>query len=266
MAVHSDPVDRVRGILLGLAAGDRNGGPIRLAVRLAESLVELESFNEEDIFRRYLEWWKHGAFDTGPTAGAILALVASGVGHDVAVRQVHKQSGERTAGCNPAHRSAPLAMAGFIQEDRLADCAITEARLTHWDSTAGDVAAASVTICRALVNGRSWQESLKIGEDGRVSETRDAFSPTDPDSLSVSGYAPEALRAALYFVGSESTFSEALGACIDFAGPANYSPVLVGALAGARWGSSQILSSHLSHCSILERVEHAADFLASSRK
>ncbi len=32
--------DRAEGILLGLAAGDRNGGPIRMAVRLAESLGE----------------------------------------------------------------------------------------------------------------------------------------------------------------------------------------------------------------------------------
>src|SRR5262245_11108043 len=33
--------DRCRGVLLGLAAGDRNGGPICMAVRLAESLLEL---------------------------------------------------------------------------------------------------------------------------------------------------------------------------------------------------------------------------------
>lgn len=33
--------DRCRGVLRGLAAGDRNGGPIRMAVRLGESLREL---------------------------------------------------------------------------------------------------------------------------------------------------------------------------------------------------------------------------------
>jgi ADP-ribosylglycohydrolase len=49
--------DRVRGILIGLAAGDRNGGPIRMAVHLAESLAEKGRFDAEDVFGRYLAWW-----------------------------------------------------------------------------------------------------------------------------------------------------------------------------------------------------------------
>src|SRR5262249_9550267 len=36
--------DRCRGVLVGLAAGDRIGGPIRLAVRLAESLLACGGF------------------------------------------------------------------------------------------------------------------------------------------------------------------------------------------------------------------------------
>jgi hypothetical protein len=53
--------DRCRGVLLGLAAGDRNGGPIRMAVRLAESLLELGRFDPADIVTRYLRWWRQGA-------------------------------------------------------------------------------------------------------------------------------------------------------------------------------------------------------------
>ena len=52
--------DRCRGVLLGLAAGDRNGGPIRMAVRLAESLLELGRFDPQDIVGRYLRWWRQG--------------------------------------------------------------------------------------------------------------------------------------------------------------------------------------------------------------
>ena len=40
--------DRCRGVLLGLAAGDHNGGPIRLAVRLAESLHQRGTFDPAD--------------------------------------------------------------------------------------------------------------------------------------------------------------------------------------------------------------------------
>ena len=65
----SETRDRIRGVLLGLAAGDRNGGPIRMAVRLAESLSERRRFDPEDILSRYLAWWRDGAFDTGTDDG-----------------------------------------------------------------------------------------------------------------------------------------------------------------------------------------------------
>jgi predicted PhzF superfamily epimerase YddE/YHI9 len=56
--------DRCRAVLLGQAAGDRIGGPIRLAVRLAESLIACVSFNLQDILERYVRRWREGAFDS----------------------------------------------------------------------------------------------------------------------------------------------------------------------------------------------------------
>jgi ADP-ribosylglycohydrolase len=97
--------DRCRGVLLGLAAGDRNGGPIRMAVCLAESLRELGRFDPADIVNRYLRWWREGAFDTGPVSGRALELMAAGMSSSAASAQVHRESGGKTAGCNPAHRS-----------------------------------------------------------------------------------------------------------------------------------------------------------------
>jgi ADP-ribosylglycohydrolase len=58
--------DRCRGFLIGLAAGDRFGGPIRMAVRLAESLLDRDGFHPADILNRYLAWWltlTHEVFD-----------------------------------------------------------------------------------------------------------------------------------------------------------------------------------------------------------
>jgi ADP-ribosylglycohydrolase len=52
------------------------------------------------------------------------------------------QAGGMTAGCNPAHRCAPLAMAPFVPDEELAERALQEARLTHHHPLAGDVAAA----------------------------------------------------------------------------------------------------------------------------
>src|SRR5262249_43899836 len=132
---------RIRGVLIGLAAGDRNGGPIRMALRLAESLSDRQRFDPDDVLARYLAWWRDGAFDSGRTAATVLSLIEGGMEPAEAVKRVHDQSGGMTAGCNPAHRCAPLAMAMFVPDDELAGCALREARLTHQHPLAGDFAA-----------------------------------------------------------------------------------------------------------------------------
>jgi ADP-ribosylglycohydrolase len=245
--------DRCRGVLVGLAAGDRIGGPIRMALRLAESLVETGRFDAADVLGRYLAWRRQGALDTGPVSARALALVAAGVPVEDATAQVHRESGGMTAGCNPAHRSPPLAMCAAVADDDLAGCALAEARLTHHDPLAGEVAAAANKLCRALIRGAAWQDAVReagsfAGQEGPGSN---------------GGYAPDVLRAALFFVGTSARFAEALDRSLAFAGPSNYCPVLVGAVAGARWGASAIPPSALAHVDILPRVREAAEALAA---
>jgi hypothetical protein len=125
--------DRCQGVLVRLAAGDRNGGPIRMAVRLAESLLDYGNFDSAGILERYLCWYCEGVFDTGPVSERALELVAAGMPVAQATAQVHQEFGGRTAGCNPAHRSSPLSMLAALSDQDLAAHAMTEARLTHHD-------------------------------------------------------------------------------------------------------------------------------------
>ena len=82
--------DRCRGVLVGLAAADRIGGPIRMAVRMADSLVACGGFNASDILERYLCWWRDGAFDTGPVSGRALELISNGMPAHEVTEQVHR--------------------------------------------------------------------------------------------------------------------------------------------------------------------------------
>ena len=50
--------NRIKGIFFGLAAGGRIGGPLRMALQVAESLIHCNGFDVEDIAGRYLEWWR----------------------------------------------------------------------------------------------------------------------------------------------------------------------------------------------------------------
>ena len=255
--------DRVIGVLLGLAAGDRIGGPVRMALAVAESLRDRGTFDPKDIGARYIEWWRQGAFDTGPTAGRVLELGASGMALDDASIQVDAMEGGLTAGCNPAHRSAPLAMLAAIEDSRLPHAAKAEACLTHRHALAGDAAAAVVVLCRALIRGVSWTDALDLAAADRLAETRRAIGDRRAESLSRAGFAPDVLRAAIFFVHTSSSFSDALARSRDFAGASNYSPVLVGSIGGARWGRGAIAEAEVAHQSdVLPRLRSVAADLA----
>jgi len=224
-----------------------------MAVRLAEGLLECGGFDPSDILERYLRWWREGAFDTGPVSGRALALIASGMPPQEATLQVHREFGGKTAGCNPAHRSPPLAMLAAIADEDLVGCAMTEARLTHHDPLAGEVAGMVNKLCRSLIRGTAWDVALRQCE---------AFTGQEGPG-SNGGYAPDVFRAAVYFIGTSACFPEALERSLSFAGPANYCPVLVGAVGGARWGASAIPQQSLANVDILPRVRATAEALAA---
>ena len=154
-------------------------------------------------------------------------------------------------------------MLASLADDDLPGCAVAEARLTHQEVLAGDVAAAVTALCRALIRGAVWESAVQRSSERRKAQTSEALLSGQDGPGSNGGFAPEVLRAAVYFVGSSSSFSEALERSVVFAGPANYCPVLVGAIGGARWGSSAIPAPALAHVEILRRVETCAHGLAA---
>jgi ADP-ribosylglycohydrolase len=147
--------DRCRGVLIGLAAGDKIGGPIRMAVRLAESLVACGGCNPSDILERYLAWWREEAFDTGPVSDRAFALLTTGMPLQEATAQVHREFGGRTAGCNPAHRSPPLSMLAAIADEDLAALAMSEAE--KWLSSLPNIS------CGLPPPWPSWGEKQACG-------------------------------------------------------------------------------------------------------
>jgi ADP-ribosylglycohydrolase len=157
-------------------------------------------------------------------------------------------------------------MAAFLPEDQLPRIACQEAALTHLHPLAGDVSAATVVLCRALIRGIPWGEALAMAEADRNPETRQALREARASSGGKGGYAPEVLQSSVFFVTQSRDFREALFESLRFAGPANYCPVLVGPIAGARWGVDAInpeLLAHLRVPEILPRVEKTAAALAS---
>jgi ADP-ribosyl-[dinitrogen reductase] hydrolase len=259
-----ETLNRVKGILFGLAAGDKIGGPLRMALQTAESLVQCNGFDVDNVAGRYLAWWKQEGFDTGPTADKVFQRVSSGRSFDEAARQVHEEKKGYTAGCNPAHRAAPLAMCANLTDDDLANAATADSVLTHYHPLAGDVSAAVVSLCRALVCGREWSKALEMARQGRLPQTRAALTDSSESNLNTGGFAPDVLAAAVHFVGANSQFSAALRGALNFAGPANYCPVLAGSIGGARWGASSVDDDLISqNKGLMLRVMESAEILAA---
>ena len=256
--------DKIYGCLLGLAAGDRNGGPVRMALRLSRSLTERACFDAEDISQCYLDWWRNDAFDTGPTFASVYTRVDKGMPVAEAVLESHEECHGETAGCNPAHRCPPLALAGFLSDGQLESALIAEAQLSHLHQLAGEGSAFVGLLCRNLIQGESFIKALELAGRNRANAIKRSAAAFDQDSLKAGGYTPEAIAAGLYFVKTSSSFSEALQKALAFAGPANYCPVITGAVAGARWGQSSISSEQLTHCDLLMDVEAAANTLTAT--
>lgn len=260
-ADHEQRRDRAAGVLLGIAAGDQIGGPVRMALQLAASLLERRRFEVDDVRARYLAWYQERGFDTGPVAAQVFDRLLKGVPPGEAVREVDRVNGGYTAGCNPVHRTPPLAMAAFIPDDRLAACARADARITHFSPVAGAAASTAVTLCRALIAGQPWPDARAAAAAGAEGEIADALEEAKKPRRT--GYAPHVLGAAVHFAGAAADFQDALDQAFQFAGPANYCPVLTGALAGARWGSRGI-SSTLDNDAFTARLRATAWALAES--
>ena len=112
----------------------------------------------------------------------------------------------------------------------------------------------------ALIRGALFSEAISRSCSDRLPATVSAFQESDRAPASSGGFAPIVLHAAVYFVANSADFEDALNRSMEFAGPANYCPVLVGAIGGARWGSACILPERLHHCAdILPELTAMAD-------
>lgn len=256
--------EHVNGLLLGLVAGDKIGGPGQMALNLAESLQDVCNFDKQDIGLRYLHWWKEDGYDSGPIAANVFRLVNSGEIFEDAAAIIDEYSDGMTAGCNPVHRNTVLAMSKKIPNENLSDCAKEETRLTHRHNLAGEVASTACLLSRYLIEGISWNESLaKVTSESSI-EIQNAFNKSSGGEIYPDGYAPHVLSAAIYFVNNGLNFDDALQNSIEFASADNYCPVLVGSLAGARWGASSIDGKKwLTDVKNIERIKNVSQELSN---
>lgn len=267
------------GVLLGLACGDALGEPVEgwsadriaaehgtltdfvggrvppggltddteQALRVARSLAQREEFDPDDVSRRFVEWFEGGAVGIGGLTRRVLRRIANGEGWEPASRDVWKTSPEgRNAGNGSVMRCAPIAVAYADVPDELAAVSRVSSKLTHYDPRC-------VYGCEFLnrtIAGylRDDPEPLKTALSALPSEAPDelitAVEPVpdeiDAAALSPTGYVVDTLQAATYRALTADDAESAILDAVNGGGDTDTIGAVAGAIAGARFGASQL--------------------------
>lgn len=263
MSVADDIPDRATGALLGLAVGDAlgttlefsardthphhsemtGGGPFRLrpgewtddtamAVALAESLIARGGFDPDDLMRRFVSWWRTGAysctgtcFDIGITTRLALARFEQ-TGDPFA-----GDTSEDSAGNGSLMRVAPVALFCLHDPAAASRMARDQSRTTHGAPQAVEACDFFVQLLREAILGsgrgvlepRDWPGHATIRDVAAGS-----WRKKSRKQIRSSGYVIHTLEAALWSVERTTSFEEALVLAVNLADDA----YTVGAVTG----------------------------------
>jgi hypothetical protein len=286
-------LDQVKGILLGVAVGDKNHGPIHMALLLAESLHEKRKFEGQDVFDRFVDWYRKrdfGADDTGLIGKLVFqaAILDPNKDYSDIVKEVDLELEGQTAGVNGVHRSVALSMCKFISGEDLESLCHQQVKLTHASQIAQDNCFIMNYILRRLIFGEEIDDIikslLKRKWDDRTGRALKSYFQDQDDRTNLlpsGGFSPDTMMTTLSFVRkytrgvdfktiepdkAKKLFTDCLTHSFKFAGTANYCPVLVGPIVGCLVGASNIDPIMYQHCLSTKRVLKVCDDIVEEWK
>lgn len=295
-----------RGTLLGLACGDALGRPVEfkspeqisqhygtvtemlangthrkpagtvtddtdLALCIARSLVENETFNGEDIADRFLEWYQSGPFDIGIMTADAIREYANGVSWRDAGREVwqHKSEGSN-AGNGSVMRCVPHAIAFANDIKTLVQVSRESSAITHYDPRCTwGCAILNCTIAGYLrEQERPLEDALSRVEgdapDELVETIRLVPDMLASEQLENTGYVVHTLQTALYDALTADSPEEAIVTAVNRGGDTDTIGAVAGAVAGARFGAERLPDRWLADLQYKNDIELLAQTLATA--
>ncbi len=300
--------DRIRGALLGLAVGDAlgatvefkprgsfapltdimGGGPFGLkpgewtddtsmALCLAESIVETQSFNATDQLGRYVRWRRDGhlssngrCFDIGiQTRAALHKFETTGL---LTCGPVD----EKSSGNGSLMRLSPVAMAFYRQPAVAIDLAAESSRTTHGSPLCVDACryfaalllgafvgigksqllAAEFTPVRGL-----WSQSPLHPKIAAIA--RGSWKHKTESDIKSSGFVVHTLEAAIWAFANTESYEQAVLKAANLGDDADTTAAVCGQLAGAFYGASGIPQRWLAVLALRNTIETLADQLVA---
>ena len=292
------------GALSGLAVGDAlgttlefrepgsfepledmvGGGPFRLkpgewtddtsmALCLAASLVEQDTFDPRDQMDRYLRWYREGyfsstgtCFDIGNTVRGALERYERGDSDGFA-----GLLDPDTAGNGSLMRVAPVALRYAGSPERALRLAADSSKTTHGARTAVDACRYFCGLLVGALQGKEKEELLSPlfcpipGFFDYEPLTcpiavvaKGSFKEKMPPQIRGTGYVVESLEAALWAFHQSSTFREGALLAVNLGNDADTTGAIYGQIAGAFYGEDQIPTSWLEKTARIDEIRALA--------
>jgi len=231
-------------------------------------LSRASGFDLADVAERFVAWYDSGPFDIGRMTARSLRDFKRGLTWDEAGQQVWENSLEgQNAGNGTVMRCPPLAIPYASDWERLVEVSRQSSQITHADSrcTYG-CAILNLTVAGLLDDADTpLQDALDyVGPDAPDELTavlRPIARGDSPGTLETSGYVVHSLQTVLHDGLRTDNAEEAIVTAVNRGGDTDTIGAIAGAVAGARFGASQIPNRWLAAINETGELEYLADQL-----
>ena len=235
---------------------------------IARSLVEQQTFDPADVADRFVAWYDTDPFDIGGMTRRAITRLNRGDAWDEAGQLVWEQSPEgQNAGNGSVMRCPPLAIPYASDWDRLVEVSRQSSQITHADPRCTEgCAVLNLTVAGLLEDSDTpLQNALDyVGSDGPdelVAALRPLSRGESPETLQTSGYVVHSLQTALHDGLFAESAAEAIVTAVNRGGDTDAIGAIAGAVAGARFGASQLPDRWLGAIDELDELETLAERL-----
>jgi ADP-ribosyl-[dinitrogen reductase] hydrolase len=291
-----------RGCLLGAAVGDALGGPVefmdaraierkhkrvtemigggwlklapgqytddtQMMLALAESLVERDAFDADDIASRFVSWLESNPPDVGNHTRAVLKRMSAGADWKTSSNAVQRAS-PSSAGNGSVMRCAPIALWDWNDASLRAEHSRVQSEITHaHQECQWSCALVNSFIAHAMTTGvrdAALDRALAECRDapGHIRKRMGVAAGKSRAELNPTGYVLDTVDCAIWSLMNSYSFEEALIEAVNLGGDADTTGAVCGALAGAFYGESDIPARWLEPLQDRARIAALADKLA----